>query len=103
MGLVQEFKEFLNEYKVLGVAVAFIMAGAATALVQALVSDIIMPIANPLLSSTGGNWQTATFALGPVNIAGGHFLFAIINFIILALVVFMIAKYVMKEEKVGKK
>lgn len=103
MGVIQEFKEFLNEYKVLGVAVAFIMAGAATALVQALVKDVIMPIVNPLLQQTGGQWQTATFAVGPVNIAWGDFLFACINFIILAFVVFMIAKYVMKEEKVAKK
>lgn len=99
--LIKEFKEFLNEYKVVGLAVAFIIGTAATALVQALVKDIIMPLIGPLIP--GGEWQTAVWKLGPFNIAWGDFLAAIINFVIIAFVVFMIAKIVLKEDKVTKK
>lgn len=101
MGIISEFKEFLMEYKVVGVAVAFIMAVATTALVQSLVSNIIMPIITPFIP--GGGWQTATLTIGPVVLGWGAFLAAVINFIILALVVFMIAKMMLKEEKVSKK
>ncbi|MEM4272210.1 MAG: MscL family protein [Candidatus Bilamarchaeaceae archaeon] len=101
MGIISEFKEFLQEYKVVGLAVAFIMATAATTLVQSLVNNIIMPIVG--VAIPGGEWQSATFAIGPILIGWGAFLAALINFIILAFVVFMIAKVVLKEEKVTKK
>ncbi|MEM2974469.1 MAG: MscL family protein [Candidatus Micrarchaeia archaeon] len=101
MGIVSEFKEFLAEYKVMGLAVAFIMGGAITVLVQSLVNNIIMPLVTFFIP--GGAWQTATFAVGPVIFGWGAFLSALINFLIIALVVFLIAKFVMKEEKVSKK
>ncbi len=96
-----EFKEFLKEYKVIPLAIAFIMGVAATALIQSFVNNLIMPIITPFIP--GGAWQTATFALGRVVISWGALLAAIINFIIIALVVFLIAKYLFKEEKVTKK
>ena len=101
MGIIQEFKDFLQEYKVMGLAVAFIMAVAATTLVQSLVNNIIMPIVGAVIP--GGDWQTATFMLGTIKIGWGAFLGALINFVILAFVVFMLAKIVFKEEKVAKK
>jgi large conductance mechanosensitive channel len=96
MGIIKEFKEFLNEYKVLGLAVAFIIGVALTALVQSLVNDIVMPVISPFMP--GGEWQKATFAIGPIVLKWGSFLGAVINFIIIAFVVFLIAKMV-----VGKK
>lgn len=101
MGLIAEFKDFLKEYKVMPLAIAFIIGGAITALVQSLVSDIVMPVVTPLIP--GGDWQTSTLTIGPVTLGWGPFLAALINFIIIALVVFAIAKYVLKEEKVTKK
>jgi large conductance mechanosensitive channel len=50
-----------------------------------------------------GDWKEAVLSVGPVNLGIGPFAAECINFIIIALVVFMIAKYVMKEEKVEKK
>jgi large conductance mechanosensitive channel len=99
--ILKEFKEFLDQYKVVGLAIAFIMATAATALVQSLVKDIVMPIITPFIP--GGGWQTATFTLGPIVISWGSFLAALINFVILAFVIFAVAKWVLKEEKVEKK
>ena len=101
MSLMKEFMEFLREYKIVGLAIAFIMGVAATALVKSLVDNIIMPIITPFIP--GGAWKTATFSLGPVVIGWGAFLGEIINFVIIALVVFMIAKKILKEEKVAKK
>ena len=101
MGLMTEFNEFLREYKVMALAVAFIIGMAATALVQSLVNNVIMPIVTYFIP--GGEWQEAVWNIGPIVISWGAFLAATINFIIIAFVVFMIAKQVMKEEKVAKK
>jgi len=101
MSLIKDFMDFLKEYKVIALAVAFIIGAALTALVTSLVNDIVMPVITPFIP--GGAWQTATLALGSIVIKWGSFLGAVINFVIIALVVFMIAKMVLKEEKVGKK
>lgn len=101
MGFVQEFKEFINEYKVMGLAIAFIIGIAATNLIQSLVNNIIMPVITPFMP--GGAWEQATLSIGPIVLRWGQFLSALLNFIIIALVVFIIAKKVMKEEKVTKK
>lgn len=101
MGLISEFGGFLEEYKVVGVAVGIIMGLATTTLVNSLVKNIIMPVVSPLLP--GGNWQTAVLVAGPFSIAWGQFLGDLVNFIIIAFVVFLIAKVVLKEEKVTKK
>jgi len=99
--VMKEFLEFLREYKVVALAVAFIMGVASTSLVKSLVDNIIMPIITPFIPS--GAWESATFTLGPIVLRWGSFLGELINFVILALVVFMIAKKIMKEEKVTKK
>ncbi len=62
MGIIAEFKQFLEEYKVMGLAIAFIMGAAVTALVTSLVGDIIMPVINPVLSAGGSDWKNATFS-----------------------------------------
>lgn len=99
--MLKEFKEFLSEYKVMPLAIAFIMGVAITAVVKSLVDDIVMPMITPLIP--GGAWETATLTLGPVVLRWGSFLSALINFVIIASVIFMIAKAVLKEEKIAKK
>jgi large conductance mechanosensitive channel len=101
VGFLKEFKEFLQEYKIIGLAIAFIMGAAATTFIQSLVNNIIMPLITPFIPK--GAWQTATFHLGPIVIGWGAFLAALINFVIMALVVFLIAKAILKEDKVTKK
>lgn len=101
MGMISEFKEFLNEYKVVGLAIAFIIGVASTDLIKSLVNNIIMPIITPFIP--GGAWETATFSIGPIVIGWGGFLSSLIYFLIIAWVVFVIAKKVLKEEKVTKK
>ena len=101
MGIMKEFMDFLKEYKVIGLAVAFIIASAATTLIKSLVDNILMPFIGALLP--GGDWKTATFALGPITFKWGAFLGDVINFVIIPFVVFIIAKKVLGEEKVTKK
>jgi large conductance mechanosensitive channel len=101
MGLLGEFKDFLYEYKVIPLAIAFIMGIASTALIKSLVDNVIMPLITPFIP--GGDWRTATLELGPIVIGWGAFLAELINFIIIAFVIFLIAKKVLKEEKVEKK
>ena len=105
MGVIKEFREFLQEYKVIPLAIAFIMGVAATAFIQSIVNNLMMPLINPLVPK--GGWQNATLVFGPqtkeVVIGWGAFLGAAINFVIIAFVVFLIAKFVLREEKVTKK
>lgn len=100
-GFASEFKEFLKEYKIVGLAIAFIMGMAATTLIKSLVDNIIMPLITPFIS--GGAWKEAAWTIGAVVIKWGQFVADAIYFIILALVVFLVAKFFLKEEKVAKK
>ena len=93
-GLVEEFTAFLNKYGIIGLAIAFIMGGAVGSLVSALVSDIIMPFITFFIP--GGEWEQATLALGPIVLAVGHFVGAVIDFVIIALVVFWLMKMVQR-------
>lgn len=97
----KEFLEFLKEYKIIGLGLAFIMGGASTSLVKSLVEDIIMPVISPIISAD--SWRSATLEIGPIAIKWGSFLAEFLNFAILAFIVFVIAKKILKEEKVAKK
>ena len=96
-----EFKDFLKDYKIVGLAVSFVIGAAATTLVKSLVDNVIMPIITPFIP--GGAWQTATFKMGRITIGWGAFLGTLINFVIIAGVVFLIARYFIRKEKEDKK
>ncbi|MBI5226258.1 large conductance mechanosensitive channel protein MscL [Candidatus Micrarchaeota archaeon] len=101
MGFATEFREFIKKYQVLALAVAFIIGTAATKLVTAFVNDIIMPVVAVLIP--GGNWRTATMDIGPLRFLLGDFVGALIDFLIIALVVFLVVKFVMKEDATAKR
>ena len=101
MRLIKEFKDFLQEYKVVGLAIAFIMGVSIVALIQSLVNNIIMPLITPFIPN--GTWQSFVVHLGPIVLGVGAFIGVLINFVIIALVVFFIAKFFFKEKKVSKK
>jgi large conductance mechanosensitive channel len=100
-GTVGEFMDFLMKYQVIGLAVAFIIGAAATKMVTAAVNDIIMPIIAVLIP--GGDWRTQVLEVGPVKFLVGDFVGAIIDFIIIALVVFLVVKFMMKEDATTKR
>jgi len=93
-GFVEEFTAFLNKYGVVGLAIAFIMGGAVGSLVSALVSDIIMPFITFFIP--GGAWEQATLSLGPIVLAVGHFVGAVLDFVVIAFVVFWLMRVVQR-------
>jgi large conductance mechanosensitive channel len=102
--LFQEFRAFLDKYGVIGLAIAFIIGAALTTLVQALVADIVTPFLKPLFSALGDDWKTAEVNAGPFGpFLIGHFLDALLSFLIIALFVFLVAKYVLREKAVAKR
>jgi len=101
MGFVDEFKLFLKNYQVLGLAVAFIIGAASTKLVTALVNDVVMPLVAVLVP--GGDWRASVLQLGPVKFLIGDLAGNLIDFVIVALVVFAIVKFVMREDATSKR
>ena len=107
----REFKEFINKGNVLGLAVGVIIGGAFSTITTSLTNDIIMPIVSILLG--GVDFSTMNLALPtffpvadeavPNTLNYGNFISAVINFLILALVVFLIVKAVNKAMSLTKK
>jgi large conductance mechanosensitive channel len=96
-----EFMEFLKNYAVIGLAIAVIIGGKANAMVSTLVDGLLMPVITLFLPD--GDWREATLDIGSVRLVWGPFLAAVIDFVIVAFVVYLVAKKVMKEEVVTKK
>lgn len=96
-----EFMAFLKQYGVIGLAIAVIIGGKANALVTTLVDGILMPLITAFLP--GGTWRTATVDVGPVHFLPGPVLGAAIDFFIVAWLVFLFSKKVLREETVAKK
>jgi large conductance mechanosensitive channel len=97
VGLIAEFKEFIGKAGVLGLAIGFIMGTAIGKLVTALVGDLIMPIPGALVP--GGDWRKSIVSVpigSGMNFSVGDFIGAVIDFIIIAFVIFLIAKYAKK-------
>lgn len=101
MKVIKEFIDFLKEYKVIGLAIGIIMGTAITALVNSLVNDLVMPTITPFIP--GGAWREANATIGPVVLKIGSFGGQALNFVIIAFVIFMMAKLFFKEDKVSKK
>lgn len=90
-GMSAEFKAFLKNYKVLGLAVAFILGVYLGVLVQALVKDLVLPLIGIPLSGLG-NLSSYIFPFANQEFMVGDFLNAVITFIIVAFVIFLIVK-----------
>lgn len=96
-----EFKEFINRGNVMDLAVAVIIGGAFTSIVTALTTNII----NPLISViAGGGADTISGLVVPgTDIDFGAFISAIINFLIVAFVVFLLVKGINKVQDASGK
>ncbi len=91
--MIKEFKEFINQGNVVDLAVAVVLGAAFNKIVTSIVDDIIMPI----IAMLGGVENIAELTLGPILI--GKVLAAIINFLIIAFVLFLIVKAINKSKK----
>ena len=90
-GLWNEFKDFLSKFKILGLAIGFIIGLYLGTLVQALVKDFIIPL---LGRAIPGMTDLATYivAVSSQKFLIGDFLIALITFIIVAIIAFLIVK-----------
>ena len=98
---MKEFKDFISRGNVMDMAVGIIIGGAFTGIVNSLVNDII----NPLLGVLGGKdfSQYCIPLSGEVTLNYGAFISAIINFLIMALVIFSLIKFLNKVSSMTKK
>jgi large conductance mechanosensitive channel len=98
-GFMRDFQEFALKGNVVELAIAVIIGGAFGKIITSFVEDIIMPLINPLVSVAGADWRTITI---PPGIAIGKFLGAVVDFIIIAFVLFLairaIARFKREEE-----
>ena len=94
-GLWAEFKDFISNYKVMGLAVAFIIGLYLGQVVQSLVKDLLLPVIGLALP---GLSDFATYSVDVLNqtFGIGNFLVALITFVIVALVVFILVKVTKK-------
>ena len=105
----KDFMVFLKTYGVIGLAIAVVIGGKLNTLVTAFVEGIFMPILAPLLGAAGADWRKATINIGgtdeaPLIALGiGQVLGALIDFLIVAYVVFWISKKLLKQDVVAKK
>ena len=95
-----EFKTFIMRGNVLDLAVGVIIGAAFQSIVKSLTDDIISPV----LGLFGGmNFDQFSATINGVTINYGKFITAVINFVIMAFVIFMIVKLVNKIMRIGKK
>jgi large conductance mechanosensitive channel len=103
--MIKGFKEFLLKNNVLALAVAVIVGGAVGKVVSSLAADILMPLISLVLPA--GDWRTSKLVLSKsvgsdgkevVNaISYGSFFGSVVDFLIIALVVYLITKALIKE------
>lgn len=105
-GIVTEFKEFISRGNVMNLAVGVIIGGAFQAIVNSLVNDIVMPVISMITGGIDFSEWKIVLAEGEkaASINYGNFITAIINFLLMAIVVFMFVKVVngMAEKMVKK-
>lgn len=95
--VTKEFMDFMRDYNVIGIAVGIVMGTAVTKLVSSIVSDIVMPFMGVIIPS--GNWREAEIGLGNLHVKIGNFMGSFLDFIIIALVVFIFAKKIVRGQK----
>ncbi len=95
--MLKEFKEFISRGNVIDLAVGVVVGGAFTAIVNSLVSDILMPLIGII---TGGvDFSSLAVTVGEASLNYGMFIQNIIYFIIVAWVIFLIVKSINKFRK----
>ena len=103
-GFIEEFKEFINRGNVVDLAVAVIIGGAFTKIVNSVVNDVVMPLISLI---TGGiDFSEMKIPLGVGEDAAaftyGNLINAVIQFLLIALVVFLLVKAINKAQSLRK-
>src|SRR5687768_18565293 len=104
--MLNEFRGFLIKANAIALAIGVVLGAAVARLVGAVADDVLMPLIGVFLP--GGNWREArivlsssTDAAGKITenaILYGHLIGALLDFVIVAFVVFLVMKWLIKEE-----
>ena len=95
--MIKEFKEFVMRGNVLDLAIAVIIGGAFGKIIGSLVNDILMPLIGLVMG--GVDFASLSVTVGDAVVAYGAFIQAIVDFLVIALVIFMIIKAANKTKK----
>ena len=95
--MLKEFKEFAMRGNVLDLAVAVIIGGAFGKIITSLVADVLMPVIGLVLG--GLNFSELSFTVGEAVVKWGAFVQSIIDFVIVAFVIFMIVRAMNRMQK----
>lgn len=95
--MFKEFKEFISRGNVLDMAIGIIMGSAFTAIVTSVVDDLLMPLIAGL--TAGVNYEDLVINVAGASLKVGNLINAIISFIIIAFVLFLIVKSINKLHK----
>ncbi len=93
--MLKEFKSFISRGNVIDLAVGVVMGGAFSAIVTSLVNDIIMPFVGVLIG--GIDFSQMTLKINDATINYGLFIQNIVNFLIIALSIFIFIKFINKK------
>lgn len=99
--MLKEFLKFIQRGNVLDLAVAVIIGGAFGAITTSLVNDVAMPLVGLLLG--GINFTGLSFGLGNAQLMYGNFIQSVINFLIIAWVIFVVLKAYNRMLEFGRK
>jgi len=99
--MLNEFKAFIMRGNVMDMAVGIIIGAAFTAIVTSLVDDLVNPLIGLIIG--GVDFSNISFGLGEAQFMIGNFINAVIKFVIIAWVVFLLVKGVNRVASVGKK
>jgi large conductance mechanosensitive channel len=95
--MLKEFRDFALKGNVLDLAIGFVMGAAFTAIVNSMVNDIIMPLVGVILG--GLDFTALAITVGNAQITYGNFIQAIVNFLIIAFVLFLIIRSINRLSK----
>jgi large conductance mechanosensitive channel len=95
--MLKEFGDFIKKGNVLDLAVAVIIGGAFGAIVTSLVNDLLMPLIGIIIG--GVDFTTLAINVGDATLTYGNFIQAVINFLAVAFVIFLLIRQVKKMEK----
>ena len=95
--MLKEFRDFIDRGNVIDLALAVIIGGAFGAIITSLVNDIIMPLIGVILG--GLDFAALSIQVGEATILYGSFIQAIVNFVIIAFVLFLIVRSYNKLQK----
>ena len=99
--MLKEFKDFIAKGNVMDMAVGIIIGAAFTAIVGSLVADLINPLIGIFMG--GIDFSGLSASVGDAVFTYGNFIMAVINFLIIAFVVFMLVRQVNKMKEAAKK